>query len=107
MNVTTATQAPVYLSVDDLVPHPENPRICPLQNRTSSIPTSGSLLKHSAAGYFRLGSYPCSVCGHSISRIESCLCFSSHGYLSAGTFTPRELAASSLNQFPSHCRGAV
>ncbi len=73
----------------------------PSQNRTSGFPTSGSSLKHSA------GSYPCSVCGHSISRLESCLCFSSHGCLSAGTFTPRGLAASSLNQFPSHCRDAV
>ncbi len=28
MNITTATQAPVYLNISELVPHPENPRIC-------------------------------------------------------------------------------
>ncbi len=75
----------------------------PSQNRTSSFPTSGSSLKHSVAG----GTVPpwlLSVFGlfsQVMSRIESCLCFSSHGCLSAGTFTPRGLAASPLNRFPS------
>ena len=35
------------------------------------------------------------------SRLESCLCFFLHGRSSAGPFTPRGLAASSLHQVPS------
>jgi hypothetical protein len=35
------------------------------------------------------------------SRLESCLCFFFHGRSSAGPFTPRGLAASSLHQVPS------
>ena len=41
------------------------------------------------------------------SRLESCLCFFLHGRSSAGTFTPRGLAVSSLNRFPSHYEKAV
>ena len=41
------------------------------------------------------------------SRFESWLCFFFHGRSSAGTFTPRGLAVSSLNRFPSHYEKAV
>ena len=55
------------------------------------------------------GSNP--ICVRSVltvySRLESCLCFSLHRRLSAGTFTPRGLAVSSLNRFPSRYGVAV
>jgi len=41
------------------------------------------------------------------SRLESCLCFFLHGRSSAGTFTPRGLAVSSLHRFPSQYEKAV
>jgi putative transposase len=57
--------------------------------------------KHQIRIRFRLNTYPCSICAHRYSRLESCLCFFFHGRSSAGTFTPRGLAVSSLNRFPS------
>ncbi len=41
------------------------------------------------------------------SRLESCLCFFLHGRSSAGTFTPRGLAVSSLHRFPSRYKDPI
>ena len=41
------------------------------------------------------------------SRLESWLCFFLHGRSSAGTFTPRGLAVSSLHRFPSRYKDPI